>query len=186
VSGVTRGPLVGRRLHDAADWTLSRVHVVQPVVRADRLGVRGRPCANPRTRPGYARRARLACHLASKGAAGTSSHKGHCKECCRDDRLRMPHPCSSQSWVTFPSTEAYRSHVVLVIPRSDDSCPWAPLATSERGRAQGLEPIGRLGLLTLIVRSKYVSAAAKWGDMAARPLANFPRVCRGRSAVASN
>src|SRR5215216_4456599 len=65
VARVPRRPLVMGSLNDELDLALGRVHVVQPVEGADRVGVRGCPGADPRTGERYARSARRASHLAS-------------------------------------------------------------------------------------------------------------------------
>jgi hypothetical protein len=88
---LTRRPLGVGSLNDVVDRPLGRVHVVQPVVGADRLGVCGCPGANPRTRKRNARRARRASHLASESGAGTSTYKDDCEKRSREYRLGTHH-----------------------------------------------------------------------------------------------
>ena len=76
VARVAGGPLIMRRLNDAVDLPLFRIHVVQPVVRANRLGVRGCSGANPRTRKFFPRSAGWAGDLASERGGSAESSKG--------------------------------------------------------------------------------------------------------------
>ena len=59
------------RLNDAVDRTLGRIHVIQSVVGADRVGVCRCPGAVARTRERNARSARTALYLTSKSRAST-------------------------------------------------------------------------------------------------------------------
>jgi hypothetical protein len=76
---VTRRPLVVRGLHDARDWPLVRIHVIQPVIGADRVRMGRCAGANARTRTRHVRRPRPASHLSSESGAGASTHEGRYK-----------------------------------------------------------------------------------------------------------
>jgi hypothetical protein len=75
-------------LDDAVDLTLVRVHVIQPVVGADRLGVFGCPSAISRTGISNARSARRALYLTSKSATGTQTSNDDCAD---RNRELLPH-----------------------------------------------------------------------------------------------
>src|SRR5437764_14837365 len=66
VTGVPGRPLGVRCLHDGVDRPLGGVHVIQPVVGADRVGVRGRAGAHPRTGKRNAGSARTTSDLAGE------------------------------------------------------------------------------------------------------------------------
>jgi hypothetical protein len=67
-----------RSLNDAVDLTLVRVHVIQSVVGADRVGVCGCPGAFSRTGISNARIARRALYLTSESAASTQTRDKGC------------------------------------------------------------------------------------------------------------
>lgn len=67
-------------LDEAIDWALTGIHVVQPVVGANRLRVRGRPGANPRTRKRDSRSARRASYLACEGGASPQASERCCAQ----------------------------------------------------------------------------------------------------------
>jgi hypothetical protein len=78
VARIARGPLIMGSLDEAVDWTLFRVHVIQPVVGADRVGVRRSPGANPRTGKLLARYARTTGHLTSRSDTRPCNHERDC------------------------------------------------------------------------------------------------------------
>jgi hypothetical protein len=76
-------------LNEAVDLTLVRVHVIQPVVGADRVGVFGCPGPISRTGTRNARSARRALYLTSESGTSTQTP---CKDGCADrNRELLPH-----------------------------------------------------------------------------------------------
>jgi hypothetical protein len=67
-------------LNEAGDRTLGRVHVVEPVVGADRLSVCGGPGAVARAGKSNARSARRALYLTSESGTGAQT----CDDGCAD------------------------------------------------------------------------------------------------------
>jgi hypothetical protein len=102
MTGVTRCPLGVRGLHEHRDGPLLRIHVVQPVIGADRVRMRRCAGANARTRTRHVRRPRRASHLSSESGGETSTHEDRRKNRGRHCRLRTRHR------VSF-------SHVVLAV-----------------------------------------------------------------------
>src|SRR5215216_4919863 len=88
VARVPGRPLVMGCLHDAVDWALRRVEVIQPVVSADRVRVFGCPGADLRTGKRIARSARRASHLTSGSGTCTCTRKGYSARRSREEGLR--------------------------------------------------------------------------------------------------
>jgi hypothetical protein len=68
-------------LNEAGDWTLGRIHVVEPVVGADRLGMCRGPGAVARTGKSNAWSARRALYLTSESGTSTQSCDDGCADC---------------------------------------------------------------------------------------------------------
>ena len=78
MAGVARRSLVMRSLNDEVDLALCRIHVVQAVVRTDRVGVCACSGWFARTRKSNARSARRSFHLASESGAGRQRRDNSC------------------------------------------------------------------------------------------------------------
>jgi hypothetical protein len=76
------------RLDEAVNWTLIWIHVIQSVVRADRVGVCGCPGPVARTGKGDAGSARRALYLTSGSGTYTYNRNGYCAHRSREERLR--------------------------------------------------------------------------------------------------
>jgi hypothetical protein len=72
-------------LNEAVDWTLARVHVIQSVVGADRVGVCGCPGLFARTGKSNARSARRALYLTSESGTDTPNREDGCTKRSRED-----------------------------------------------------------------------------------------------------
>jgi hypothetical protein len=99
VARIAGKPLRMRSLNDAVDGALFRIHVIQSVTGADRLGVCGRTCALSRTRKRDAGSARSSLYLAGEsGARATqTSDSGYADR----SREHLPHPgpcCVDAPW----------------------------------------------------------------------------------------
>ena len=76
------------RLNEAVDRALLRIHVVQSVVGADRVGVCGCSGAVARTGKSNARSARRPLYLTSESGTCTCNRNGDCARRSREEGLR--------------------------------------------------------------------------------------------------
>jgi len=101
VARIPRRPLVMGRLNDAVDRTLLRIHVIQSVVGADRVGVCRCPGAVARTGKSNARSARRTLYLTSESHTGTQAqdeggYRDRSSESCDESARHRQVPPSAE------------------------------------------------------------------------------------------
>ncbi len=113
VARLPRRPLVMGSLKEAFDLTLGRVHVIQSVVGADRVGVFGCPGAVTRTGKRITWSAWRALYLTSEGGTCTCTRKGDCARRSRKEGLRV-HVLPLSEHRSVARTEATKARLCCV------------------------------------------------------------------------
>jgi hypothetical protein len=130
-----------RSLNDAVDWTLVRAHVIQSVVRVDRVGVRRCPSAVSRARKSNARNAWRTLYLAGQSSADAQTCDGDCADRNREFlthlhlRIVVGRPICAPRITGIPAGYGYGAHmaVVLVTGMSGAGKSTALVALARRG-----------------------------------------------------